>query len=64
MEGANNRVAELASCHPLANGRNLTRAVGKRYDAKFCRAATAAFEDHQISVVKRARADPHEDLGG
>ena len=32
------------------------------WDADLRWTATTAFEDHQIAVVERARADPHEDL--
>src|SRR5260370_36945941 len=34
----------------------------KRHDAELCRTTTAAFKDHQIAVVERARAHPHQDL--
>src|SRR5258708_7237935 len=62
MEGADDPVAGLDPRYPVANGSDLARAVGKRHDAELCRTATAAFEDHQIAVVKRAGAHPHQDL--
>ena len=41
----------------MAAGRQVRAA-----DAELRRTATAAFEDHQIAVVKRGRAHPHQDL--
>ena len=62
MEGADNPVAHLDQCHSFANGSDLARAVGKRHDAELCWTATAAFEDHQIAVIERARAHSRQDL--
>src|SRR5260370_39839310 len=62
MEGADDPVTELDPRHPVANGSALARAVGQRHHAELCRTATAAFEDHQIAVVKRAGAHSHQDL--
>jgi hypothetical protein len=52
----------LTSVHSFANGSDLARAVGKRHDAELCWTATAAFEDHQIAVIERARAHSRQDL--
>ena len=41
MEGADDPVAELDPRYPVANGRDLARAVGKRHDAELCRTTTA-----------------------
>src|SRR6266853_3280043 len=62
MEGADDPIAQLDPRHPVANGSDLAGAVGKRHDTELCRTATAAFEDHQIAVVKRARAHSHQDF--
>src|SRR5262245_27716299 len=40
----------------------LASAVRKRHDAEPCRTTAAAFEDYQIAIIERTRADPHEDL--
>ena len=56
MEGANDSVAGIDPRYPVTNGSDLAGAVGKRHDTELCRTATAAFEDHQIAVVKRVRA--------
>src|SRR5258707_6294996 len=62
MEGADDPVAELDPRHLFANGSDLAGPIGKRHDTELCRTTTAAFEDHQIAVVKRARAHSHQDL--
>src|SRR5258708_33921525 len=62
MEATGNSIAYLAPRHPVADGCNLARSVGERHDAELRRTATAAFEDHQIPVVERARAHSHQDL--
>jgi hypothetical protein len=62
MEGADDPVAKLDPRHPVANGSDLAGAVGKRHDAQFCRTATTGLEDHQIAIIKRARAHSHQDL--
>jgi hypothetical protein len=62
MKGADDPVAWLGTSYSVTYGSDLARAVGKRHDADLCRTATTAFDDHQIAVVKRARAHPHQDL--
>jgi hypothetical protein len=62
MEGTDDPVADLDPPYPAANGSDLARAVGKRHDAELCWTATAAFEDHQIAVIERARAHSRQDL--
>src|ERR1700730_9743115 len=62
MEATGNSVADFDPRHPLANGGDLTRAVGKRHDGELCRTSTATLEDHQIPIVERARAHSHQDL--
>ena len=46
----------------LTDRSDLAGAVGEQYDAEFGRTTTAAFEDHQITVIERPRAYPHQDL--
>src|ERR1700730_19353404 len=62
MEATGNSVANLDPRYTVADDCNLTRAIGERHDAELCRIATAAFEDHQVAVIKRARAHSHQDL--
>ena len=55
-------VAQLNPRYTVAYCSNLAGTIGKWHDAELCRTATVAFEDHQIAVVKRASAHPHQDL--
>jgi hypothetical protein len=62
MEGADDPVAKLDPRNAIAKGSDLSGAVGQRHHAELRRTATAAFLDHQIAIVKRARAHSHQDL--
>jgi hypothetical protein len=62
MKATGNSVTDLDPRNPFAHRFDLAGAVGQRHHANLCRTATAAFQDHQIAVVERARAHPHQDL--
>jgi hypothetical protein len=62
MKAAGNPVANLDPRNSFADCCDLAGAVGQRHYADLCRTATAAFQDHQVPVVERARAHPHQDL--
>src|SRR5207253_10745762 len=62
MKAPDNPVANFDPSNSFADRRDLAGAVGQRHYANLCWTATTPFEDHQIAVVKRARADPHSML--
>jgi hypothetical protein len=62
MKAAGNPVTTLDPRHSFADRRDFAGTVGQRHHAYLGWAATVAFEDHQIAVVERARAHPHQDL--
>jgi len=62
MKATGNPVANFDPSNSFADRCDLAGAVGQRHYADLRRTATAALEDHQIAVVQRARADPHENL--
>ena len=62
MKAAGNPVADPDACHPVADRLNFAGAVGQGYYAELGRTATAAFEDHQITVIERTCPDPHQDF--
>jgi hypothetical protein len=57
-----NPVADLDPCHSVADRGDLAGTVRQRHDAELCRTAAAAFQDHQIAVIERTCAHPHQDL--
>src|SRR4029077_18493545 len=62
MKATGNPVANFDPSNAFADRCDLAGAVGQRHYADLRWTAPTAFEDHQISVVERARVDPHEDL--
>src|SRR6516162_1460997 len=62
MEAAGYSVAHVDPRDALADGSDLARTVGKRYHAYFRGTATAAIEDHQVTVIERAGAHSHQDV--
>src|SRR6202035_2969847 len=64
MKATGNPVANFDPSNSFAYLCDLAGAVRQRHYADLRRTATTALEDHQIAIVERARADPHEDLLG
>jgi hypothetical protein len=62
MKATGNPIANFDPRHSFTGRCDLSGAVGQWNDADLRWTATAGFEDHQIAVVERARADPHEEL--
>src|SRR5215472_8850968 len=62
MKATGNPVTNLDPRHPVADRRDLASTVGQRHDADLRRTATAPFEHHQVAIVERAGAHPHQDL--
>src|SRR6202011_4002135 len=62
MKATGNPIANFDPSNSFADRCDLAGAVRQRHYADLRWTATTAFEDHQIAVVERARADPHEDL--
>jgi hypothetical protein len=62
MKAPGNPVTTLDPRHSFADRRDFAGTVGQRHDANLGRTAAAALEDHQVAVVERARAHPHQDL--
>src|ERR1700746_3973625 len=62
MKATGNPVANFDPSSSFADCCDLASAVGQRHDANFRWATATAREDHQIAIVQRTRADPHEDL--
>jgi len=62
MEAPGDPVADPDPCYSVADRSDLARAVRKRHDAELFRTTITAFEGHQIAVIERGRAHPHQDL--
>src|SRR5271166_5898726 len=62
MKAPGNPVANFDPSNSFADRSDLAGAVRQRHYADLRWTATTTFEDHQIAVVERARADPHEGL--
>src|SRR5271155_310378 len=62
MKAAGNPVTNLDPRNPFAERFDLAGTVGQRHHADLRRTATAAFQNHQIPVVQRACAHPHQDF--
>jgi hypothetical protein len=62
MEATGYSVADFDPCHPVANGCHFIGAIGQSYHPELGLTTTATFKDHQIAVVKRARADATDGL--
>src|SRR5260370_6144529 len=62
MKATGNPVANFDPSNSFTDRCDLAGAVGQRHYADLRWTATTAFEDHQIAVAERARADPHEGL--
>ena len=63
-EGARDAVALPPLGHPFAHGDDLTRAVRERDQRQRHRRAVTAIGDHQVPVVQRSCANPHQNLVG
>jgi len=62
VETARDPVADFDPCYAVADRSDFAGAIGERYHAELGRAAATALQDHQVAVVERARAHPHQHL--
>jgi hypothetical protein len=62
MKATSNPIANFDPSNSFADRCDLAGVVAQRHYADLRWTTTTTFEDHQIAVVERARADPHEDL--